>query len=122
MKLNLIYIVLLFIFVCFIYSLVEPFLLENKYYTVTSKKIPASFDNKKIVFISDIHHGPYLSINRVRKLVQRVNELNPDIIILGGDCVSADVKYINPVFEELKNLRQELEELKQVFWEFKNQF
>lgn len=104
MKTSMIYLVTIFLSVCFVYSLIEPFLLENKYYTVTNKKIPAYFDNKKIVFISDIHHGPYFSQNRVRKLVEKVNALNPDIIVLGGDCVSANAKYIKTVFEELKNL------------------
>ena len=72
---------------------------------INSTEIPDSFDNIKIVFISDIHHGPYLSIGRVEKLVNRINKLKPDLIVLGGDYVHRDPKYIIPVFDELLKLK-----------------
>ena len=53
----------------------------------------------KIVFISDIHHGPYFSLDRVESLVEDINELSPDIIMMGGDYVHRDKKYIRPAFE-----------------------
>ena len=97
--------IIIFLSICLIYSLIEPFLLRNKYQTLVNHKIPRSFDGKKIVFASDIHHGPYFSRDRVRKFVDRVNALHPDIIILGGDYVAYSRRYITPVFEELKKLR-----------------
>ena len=72
---------------------------------IKSTEIPDSFNNLKIVFISDIHHGPYLSIGRVEKLVNRINKLKPDLIIMGGDYVHREPKYINPVFDELLKLK-----------------
>jgi predicted MPP superfamily phosphohydrolase len=44
-----------------------------------------SFSGLKIVYLSDIHYGAFLKENRVRSLVERVNALQPDLIILGGD-------------------------------------
>jgi len=73
--------------------------------TIESHDIPLSFDGKRIVFVSDIHHGEALSRERVMKLVQRINDLHPDIIILGGDYSSREEKYIIPVFDELRNLK-----------------
>ena len=73
--------------------------------TIESHDIPISFDGKRIVFVSDIHHGAALSRERVTKLVQRINNLHPDIIILGGDYSSREDKYIIPVFDELRNLK-----------------
>ena len=73
--------------------------------TIESQDIPESFDGKRIVFVSDIHHGTSLSRQRVKKLVQRINGLQPDIIILGGDYSSENEKYIVPVFDELRNLK-----------------
>ena len=72
---------------------------------IESQDIPTSFDGKRIVFVSDIHHGTSLSIERVKKLVERINNLKPDIIILGGDYSSREDKYIEPLFDELKNLK-----------------
>jgi len=71
---------------------------------IESGDIPRSFDGKRIAFVSDIHHGAPLSIERVQKLVQRINDLHPDIIILGGDYVSMEKKYIEPVYRELGKL------------------
>lgn len=71
---------------------------------IKSPDIPRSFDSKTIVFVSDIHHGPYFSKQRVRKLVSRINNLSPEIILLGGDYVQRNPKYIEPFFDEAMNL------------------
>ena len=73
--------------------------------TIESHDIPASFDEKRIVFVSDIHYGAYMSRDRAIKLVQRINAIHPDIIILGGDYSSREEKYIIPIFDELRNLK-----------------
>lgn len=86
----------------------EPYWFEVKGITLTSHDIPLSFAGKKIVFISDVHHGPFFSRERVAEVVRRVNELKPDIIILGGDYVYKSPQYIAPCFEELKKLNASL--------------
>jgi uncharacterized protein len=91
-----------------LYAFIEPYWLQNKIYVIASQDIPRKFNNTKILFISDIHHGPFFSISRVRSLVSKVNAENPDIILLGGDYVHRDPKYIVPCFNELKNLKAPL--------------
>lgn len=86
------------------YSYIEPYWLKTKEIDIHSKDIPSSFVGKKIVFVTDIHFGTLLSIERVRKIINRINKLNPDIIIMGGDYISGDSKYIKPLFDELKKL------------------
>ena len=88
-----------------VYSLFEPYWLKIKQLELDSEKIPASFDGKTIIFISDIHCGKSFSLNRVRGLVKKINRLRPDIIILGGDYISHDEGIILPVFKELKKLK-----------------
>lgn len=87
------------------YSSLEARWIKITNVTIESQDIPTSFDGKRIVFVSDIHHGAALSRERVKKLVQRINDLHPDIIILGGDYISLEEKYIKPVFDELRNLK-----------------
>ncbi len=103
-KRSFILIIVTVLFLLLAYSLMEPYWLEVKSIDIIDQDIPKSFDGKKIVFVSDIHHGPYFSIERVNELVEKINGVNPDIIILGGDYVRQDSRYIAPVFEELKNL------------------
>lgn len=55
--------------------------------TIISPDLPASFDDTRIVFITDIHAGPFVSADRMTQIVDLVNGLEPDILILGGDNV-----------------------------------
>lgn len=87
------------------YTFVEPHWIKKKTISIVSSEVPVHFQNTKIVFVSDIHHGPFLSLRRVKKVVGRVNSLEPDIILLGGDYVHRDSKYIEPCFRELKKLK-----------------
>ncbi|MBN1566487.1 MAG: metallophosphoesterase [Acidobacteria bacterium] len=91
-----------------LYSFIEPRWLENKTYIINSPDVPPKFHNLKIAFVSDIHHGPYFDISRVRRLVDKVNLQKPDLILLGGDYVHGSSKYIRPCFNELKALRAPL--------------
>lgn len=47
--------------------------------------LPECFSGLKIAYVSDIHFGTFLKENRVRELVERVNRLQCDLVILGGD-------------------------------------
>lgn len=98
--------IILFLGIVFLtYSSLETRWIKITNVTIESPDIPTAFDGKRIVFVSDIHHGEALSRERVKKLALRINELHPDIIILGGDYISFEEKYIGQVFAELKNLK-----------------
>lgn len=81
-----------------LYAYLETRWLKTKRIEIKSEQIPEKFNQKKIIFISDIHHGPFFSEKRVEKLVKRINKLEPDFIILGGDYVHREAKYIEPLF------------------------
>lgn len=59
--------------------------LDTKKETYCSPDLPQAFDGFTIAFLSDIHYGALFSEARVRSLVQKVNELQADIVLLGGD-------------------------------------
>ncbi len=42
--------------------------------------------NKKIIFISDVHLGSN-SINHLKKIIKKINYINPDLILIGGDLI-----------------------------------
>lgn len=91
-----------------VYPFVEPFWLEEKTFDVINGNVPPQFRGTKVVFITDVHHGPFFTRERLKKLVERVNRLEPDIILLGGDYVHRDSSYIEPFFEELQGLQAPL--------------
>lgn len=55
---------------------------EETYY---SSQWPKEFDGLKIAYASDIHYGVLFKEDRVRNLARRVNALNADLVLLGGD-------------------------------------
>lgn len=100
--------VLAVIVVALAYGYGETYLLEIKNYSFVHRDVPAAFDGLRIAFLSDIHRGPFFSQERVRSLVERVNALEPDIVLLGGDYVYLDTGYAASCFAELKNLQAPL--------------
>jgi predicted MPP superfamily phosphohydrolase len=100
--------VLLLVVVTLAYGFAETYRLEVKEYTFTSADLPKEFDGTRVVFVTDIHRGVFLSQERVADLVDRVNALQPDLIVLGGDYVYRNVDYESSCFAELERLRAPL--------------
>jgi predicted MPP superfamily phosphohydrolase len=90
------------------YGFVESHRIEVKRYTVTSPDVPAGFDGTRVVLLTDIHRGAFFSQDRVRRLVERVNALRPDLVVLGGDYVYANTDYEASCFAELARLQAPL--------------
>jgi uncharacterized protein len=70
--------------------------------------LPAAFHSLRIAFLTDIHHGPYISLDFVASIVRTTLALGPDLILLGGDYISQDAKYVEPCFELLAGLKAPL--------------
>lgn len=104
-SLKVVSIIIMICLTALIYAFIEPHLVQIEKTEIVSNDIPESFDGVTIVFISDIHHGPYMSKRRIGKVVERINKIEPDIILLGGDYVHRDMKYIEPCFNELSKLK-----------------
>jgi predicted MPP superfamily phosphohydrolase len=86
------------------YSFAETYRLEVKEYTYTSPDVPPAFDGMRIALLTDIHRSFYFSQERVGAVVDRVNQLTPDLIVLGGDYVYGDKRYESSAFVELGRL------------------
>lgn len=70
-------------------------------FTVTSDKITSSF---RIVLISDLHDHQFGSDNK--KLVEKIREQSPDIIIVDGDMINADSKNDDVAVELVYSLKE----------------
>ncbi len=94
-----------------IWSLViEPGLLIQKDLTVPNWDGP----RLKIAFFSDLHAGsPFITENYIEDMIARINKMEPDIVLIGGDLVITGVvggKYIpiETIANHLKKLRARL--------------
>lgn len=75
-----------------------------KRYTFRCKKVPEEFEGTRIVFLSDIHHGKFFSTEKLHGLIEMTNNLDPDIILLGGDYVDKNPDRIKSFFDEAASL------------------
>lgn len=68
--------------------------------------LPAAFNGYRIVQISDIHTGTFGSNPRfLEKMVSRINELHPDIILFTGDIVNRHSSELAPFMPVLSGLK-----------------
>jgi uncharacterized protein len=58
----------------------------------------------KIVQLSDIHIGGLIDKHFIHNIVQRVNALNPDLVVITGDLVDINIIHAKETLAELKNL------------------
>lgn len=68
--------------------------------------LPHSFNGTKIVQISDLHVGTWQSdTNFVSKVVDAVNDLNPDIVVFTGDLVNSRADELVPFMPVLSRIK-----------------
>ena len=91
------------------YSLVmEPGEIRVNHLQFPVHDLPKSLNGLRLAQVSDIHHGPWLSIEHVRRVVEKTNALDADLILLTGDYVYDSPVYIEPVAAELAKLKSRI--------------
>ena len=68
-------------------TLVEPWSIKVRRYSVPIKDLPVAFEGLRLVQFSDSHLGPRIPASFVEHAVQRAAELKPDVLLLTGDYV-----------------------------------
>lgn len=71
----------------------EPKQLEISTHTIKHPTIPKEFHNLKIVQFSDTHVGHHFSLDQLNKIVDKINDLKPDLLFFTGDLMDEPNKY-----------------------------
>ena len=70
-------------------TVVERNCFRVKRVEVESSRLPASFDGYRVVHISDMHLNSFAGRERaLQRAVEKINALNPDVVLFTGDLVS----------------------------------
>lgn len=64
--------------------------LNTKEYTIKDNNISNDFDGIKIIHFSDIHYKRIITKDRIDKIINEINLINPDIVIFTGDLIDQD--------------------------------
>jgi predicted MPP superfamily phosphohydrolase len=79
--------------------------LETSRVTLPYKGLHPDLLGFRIVQVTDIHAGPFISFDTVSKVVSTANALKPDLIVLTGDYVNDNPAYISGCLGLLNDLR-----------------
>lgn len=81
------------------YSLWEARDLRVTPFTLPVSRLPQAFSGLRAAVLADLHHGPFISLDYIRKAVDKTNALGADLILLLGDYVYREAQYIPGVME-----------------------
>jgi len=86
-----------------VYGIINMQLVTPKYINIESEKLNNEY---KIVFISDMHIGSSQSLSTSKNTINKIKEINPDFVFLGGDIIDTITKKddISKVLNEFKDI------------------
>lgn len=89
-----------------------PKFINVKEYKIESNIIADSFHGLKIIHFSDLHYGTTFDTKQLNKIVNKINELKPDIIFFTGDLINKNINITaenkNEIIDALKKLNPTL--------------
>jgi predicted MPP superfamily phosphohydrolase len=67
--------------------------------------LPDALNNFRITFISDIQADAYTDAARLGRFIGRVNETDPDLVLIGGDMITSTPDYIDEAAEYVGKIK-----------------
>ncbi len=90
----------------FLYSrYVEPYWVAVERVALTLPRLAPPFDGYRIVHISDFHLDGWMTPERLDRMMDLVNEQEPDLVAITGDFVAVSVDYISGLPGPLRRLK-----------------
>lgn len=74
-------------------------------FEIAVEELPRGLSQLRIVQLTDIHAGPFMSSDELRQYADAVNDLKPDLIALTGDFVTGELDEADICAEGLAKLR-----------------
>lgn len=86
------------------YGYFEAKNIHTEHVTIKTAKLPDHISRLKIVQISDVHLGLIVREERLKKIINRVKEANPDILVSTGDLVDGQINKLDGLAELLNDI------------------
>ena len=69
------------------------------------KNLPAELTGFKIAFITDVQADRYTDETRLMRYVNKVNEQNPDVVLIAGDVITSSPDYIETAAKNIGKIK-----------------
>ena len=84
---------------------VEPFWLDLHEIGLPIAGLPPAFDGFRVAHLTDLHMDDHVPLSYLRRVVQRVNDAQVDVVAVTGDVVNHTMKWVEAAGELLGSLR-----------------
>ena len=101
-------VIILFVFITVAGGYINTKMIVVQHYRIPIKKSAGNLKSLNIAMASDIHLGTILDSSFLEKVVDKINALNPDIVLLPGDIIDEDIGPVlhdnmGPLLEKIKS-------------------
>ncbi len=83
---------------------VEPQSLRVERLSVALPGLPHELEGLRVAQLSDLHLGPLVPLEHVRRAVRLANSLEPDLVVVTGDFVSVAKRFVEPAVRVTREL------------------
>jgi len=70
-----------------VYAFIEAGQIRSEHVVISSSKLPSTISRIRIVQVSDLHIGLLLREDRLKRILEKIREAGPDILVSTGDLV-----------------------------------
>jgi predicted MPP superfamily phosphohydrolase len=89
----------------------EPSQVEVSEVRLTLPRLPRSFSGMRVVQISDLHYGGWMTTEHLTEVLQMVMDQSPDLVTITGDFVEGDERLHQVIVEKLDEMTGALKTL-----------
>lgn len=82
-----------------VYAFTEAGQIHSEHVVITSLKLPSSVSRVRIVQVSDVHIGLLLQERRFERILEKIREAGPDILVSTGDLIDGKLNRENSISE-----------------------
>jgi predicted MPP superfamily phosphohydrolase len=91
-------------FAVMIYGYFEALSIRTEHVTVKTPKIPEIIGRLRVVQISDVHLGLIVGKFRLNRILKKVKDARPDILVSTGDLVDGQMDELDTLTDMIKNI------------------
>jgi predicted MPP superfamily phosphohydrolase len=66
---------------------IERSLVQINYYRIPIPRLPPAFEGFTIVQLTDLHYGPLVSLQQMKRVIEKANSIPRDMILCTGDYI-----------------------------------